>query len=655
MWSSRYVDVCRYLTWDSKTTTWTLRKQGPKGGDVLGRLRHIKSTAGELYYLRLLLLHAKGKDASSWSAMKASGHPGETPSFEGKARELGLLQDDTETRAMLEEASCTITSSSKLIELFAETLIWLEVHDPVGLWQHFLSLLEANHKDTSPIDVYLAVDEVLIQYSKSMMNFHIHPPQPEICKVQGNRAQREYTAELRTETQQQQERHDFEQIILNEKQREAFKVVVQSIEDPHNETIPNVVYVNGPGGTGKTHLYKKVLHYVRMQGKIAIAVSMYGISALLLPGGRTAHSTFRLPIPVPLDRCTCNIKMQSITAELLRDASVIVWDEAPTASKVILQAVDEFLQELLECTRPFGGKTVLLGGDFRQIPPVLRHVDRNDEAAHTLLALPWWRDKQRVFKHSLTKNMRATDEAYAAFCLSVGDGTAETVAMSDDGHELDTGVIQLPTQLNTSADFSATDLLRWVYEGHERVEPAAWHTFYHDRACVAPTNEACDELNDSMNSLLDTSTDSVLYSRDSAIAEVDTSVEYSVEFLNSLTTGGLPPHALRLRRGSLVILLRNYAPRKGLCNGTRLVVDRVCKRLLIVRVVSGPAKGNIEAIPRICCDSSGDLELPFVLRRFQFPVKLAWCITINKAQGQTVGGRLGIFCPFNFFATASCT
>ena len=170
--------------------------QGPKGGDVLGRLRHVKSTAGELYYLRLLLLHVKGRDASSWSAMKASARSGETPSFEGKARELGLLQDDTETRAMLEEASCTITSSSKLIELFAETLIWLQVHDPVGLWQHFLSLLEANHKDTSPIDVYLAVDEVLIQYSKSMMNFHIHPPQPEICKVHGNRAEREYTCRI---------------------------------------------------------------------------------------------------------------------------------------------------------------------------------------------------------------------------------------------------------------------------------------------------------------------------------------------------------------------------------------------------------------------------------------------------------------------------
>ena len=97
------------------------------------------------------------------------------------------------------------------------------------------------------------------------------------------------------------ERLNFEALELNSEQHEAFEAVVQSIEDPHNETFPNVVYVDGPGGAGKTHLYKKVLHYVRMKGNIAIAVSMYGISALLLPGGRTAHSTYRLPAPVLLD------------------------------------------------------------------------------------------------------------------------------------------------------------------------------------------------------------------------------------------------------------------------------------------------------------------------------------------------------------------
>eukprot|EP00973_Karenia_brevis_P087058 12073497-Karenia_brevis.AAC.1 len=68
-----------------------------------------------------------------------------------------------------------------------------------------------------------------------------------------------------------------------------------------------------------------------MSGRIALAVSMSGIVFLLLPGGRTAHSRFRFRVPVPLDGCKCNISDQSLAAKLLRDAALIVWDEAFTS------------------------------------------------------------------------------------------------------------------------------------------------------------------------------------------------------------------------------------------------------------------------------------------------------------------------------------
>ena len=78
-----------------------------------------------------------------------------------------------------------------------------------------------------------------------------------------------------------------------------------------------------------------------------------------------------------------------MAARLLRDAAVIVWDEAPTASKAMFDAVDRYLRDLLSDDRPFGGKTVLIGGDFRQIPPVLRNIDRNSIIPHTLLGASW--------------------------------------------------------------------------------------------------------------------------------------------------------------------------------------------------------------------------------------------------------------------------
>ena len=198
-------------------------------------------------------------------------------------------------------------------------------------------------------------------------------------------------------------------------------------------------------------------------------------------------------------------------------------------------------------------------------------------------------------------------------------------------------------------DSKPEHLLSWVYDGFEKVEPAQWHDYYAHRACVAPTNEACDALNRTMLEQLDPSSERVSYSRDLASSESPLDTEYSVEFLHGLTTGGLPPHELRLRRGALLIVLRNYAPHKGLCNGTRVVVDCVRDRLLVVRIVTGPLSGQVEVLPRICCDSAGDLELPFVLRRYQYPVKPAWCMTINKSQGQTIGQRLCIYLPTPVF------
>eukprot|EP00973_Karenia_brevis_P070274 9767735-Karenia_brevis.AAC.1 len=73
----------------------------------------------------------------------------------------------------------------------------------------------------------------------------------------------------------------------------------------------------------------------------------------------------------------------------------------------------------------------------------------------------------------------------------------------------------------------------------------------------------------------------------------------------------MPPHELKTCPGALMILLRNYAPQKGLCNGTRVVVRGQWRCLLQVQIVTGPARGNIELLPRIVCDSTGDNELPF--------------------------------------------
>ncbi len=87
-------------------------------------------------------------------------------------------------------------------------------------------------------------------------------------------------------------------------------------------------FIDGPAGTGKTFLYNTLLANIRLHGDIAIAVAFSGIAALLISGGRTAHSRFKIPLRVD-EFSTCNISCNSQLARLINAAKLFIWDEAP--------------------------------------------------------------------------------------------------------------------------------------------------------------------------------------------------------------------------------------------------------------------------------------------------------------------------------------
>ncbi|GBO14854.1 hypothetical protein AVEN_9060-1, partial [Araneus ventricosus] len=122
--------------------------------------------------------------------------------------------------------------------------------------------------------------------------------------------------------------------------------------------------------TGKTFVYSTLLHAVGEKGDQAIPISSTGIAATLLCGGRTAHLIFKIP-PTLNTTSTCSVKPNTSEAKMLLDVKLSVSDEAPMAHVHVFPTVDRLLKDLTKFSEPFGGNIILLGGDFRQVLPVI--------------------------------------------------------------------------------------------------------------------------------------------------------------------------------------------------------------------------------------------------------------------------------------------
>ena len=128
--------------------------------------------------------------------------------------------------------------------------------------------------------------------------------------------------------------------------------------------------------------------------------------------------------------------------------------------------------------------------------------------------------------------------------------------------------------------------------------------------------------------------------KESEESNVDELENYTVEYFNSLMPSGLPPHELILKKGAIVTLIRNLNEKHGLVNGTRMELLQLHRHSLHVKILTGDQRGKLHLIPKIELSLSEDI--PFMLKRIQFPIRPAFAVTINKSQGQTFQ-RIGIY------------
>jgi hypothetical protein len=347
-----------------------------------------------------------------------------------------------------------------------------------------------------------------------------------------------------------------------------------------------------------------------------------------------------------------------------------VWDEFTGSHRLQLEAVDRSIRDVLDTDVPFGGIVVVLTGDFRQTLPIVKRGNHAETSA-TILK----RSKQlwphvrelRLIENERCKRLEregkgdaaAKAKEFGAWLLDIGDGAKSLRAQEgEDAHhlvKLRPDIVFAPNcktekgEPDHNADLER--LIDTVYPTEEFQRKSKLGSIDADwlrgRAILTPTNEEVDAGNTRVLKALP-GEPRKLHSADTYDAEVDDKI-WPIEYLNQLTLSGLPPHELVLKVGAVVMSLKNVNPREGIVNGTRMVVVDIKTRVLRCRLLDGKHKGQVRFIFRLRMSSTDGGVLPFTLYRLQFPIRLAYFITINKSQGQTMD-NIGVYLPQPVFA-----
>jgi ATP-dependent DNA helicase PIF1 len=440
--------------------------------------------------------------------------------------------------------------------------------------------------------------------------------------------------------------HDEHVNNLNSDQLSAYQVIYDAVDNG----LGNMFFVNGYGGTGKTFLWKTLSYRLRSEGKIVLNVASSGIASILLPGGKTAHSQFGIPLVLTKEAC-CKIDKKSKKAELLIMSSLIIWDEAPMINKWAFEAFERTLQDIMSevdvvnKTLPFGGKTVVFGGDFRQILPVIPKGSRADIVHATINSSYLWR-KCKVL--TLNQNMRLQissnpDEnreiaKFAQWILDIGDGK---VGVAEDGEY----IVEIPQDLLINSHSNPIgDIIDEIYP--KLLDNIFTPGFFQNRAILAPTLEVVEKINDYVLALFPGESKEYLSCDSILKCDNDVGVDcrwITTEFLNDIKCSGLPNHKLNLKIGVVIMLMRNINVSSGLCNGTRLIVNYMGTNVIGAQIVTGTNIGDVVYISRYNLIPS-DANVSISFQRRQFPVCVCFGMSINKSQGQSLR-YVGLYLP----------
>ena len=372
---------------------------------------------------------------------------------------------------------------------------------------------------------------------------------------------------------------------LDEEQKAAFRAMENTNEN---------FFITGKAGTGKSFLLRM---FERGTSKKVLKLAPTGVAALNI-GGATIHSVFgfnNLEQTDIDDISERTVSLSSSTQVVLREIETIIIDEISMVNADIFEKISEILKQVAKSNKPFGGKQMLIFGDVFQLPPVVGREEekrlKNRFGGVFFFDSAAYRDGKFNFIELKINHRQEGDHRFFEVLNHVREGN-----LTDEDLDLvNQRVVKDPDALRRIVRLypKRKDAERVNSEELDKI-PAREHSF-----------EAVIDI----NKLRDKVIDIEKYFQVSAV--------------------------LKLKKGALVMLTKNDAGKRWV-NGTLGIVSRIEDGHVFVTINDMEHEVTPEAFEqREPVYEDGEISYRVVLRVVQFPILLAYAITIHKSQGST--------------------
>ena len=365
------------------------------------------------------------------------------------------------------------------------------------------------------------------------------------------------------------------------------------------------LFLTGKAGTGKSTFLRYVADHTKKKHVILAPTGIAAINA----GGSTLHSFFRLPFHplLPNDSCYSwrhikeTLKYTGAQRKLIREVELIIIDEISMVRADIIDFIDKILRVYTRNPEPFGGKQLLLVGDIYQLEPVLKDEDRQllqpfYPSSYFFNAKVW--QQMPIVSIELRKVYRQSDERFIAILDRIRNNTSTPA----DLYALNSKVIDHPSE----------------------------------------SNSPLSSLHSPLTITLAARRDIVDYTNEQHLAALDGDpVTFTGEIKGDFPETSLPtPMELQLKPGAQVIFIKNDKDKRWV-NGTLGTIEYIDEEEGLIGIITedGSAwdveREIWEHMRYTFNEKEQKIEEELLGTYTQFPIRLAWAITVHKSQGLT--------------------